>query len=108
MLTAIAKLSWDNQWWRVLSGTIEYVPAFMLTPRLVLSLRELYARDVRGRCGSEIDTAFGLTSISSSTVTSGIIFLDTGQDESDEQDEARGEAIQLDEREICTTGGGAV
>ena len=38
------------------------VPAYVLTPRLVLSLRELYARDLRGRCGSDIDTAFGLTS----------------------------------------------
>ncbi|KAF8558825.1 hypothetical protein OG21DRAFT_1519573 [Imleria badia] len=39
----------------------EYVPVFTLTPRFILSIRELYARDVQGRCGAGIDTGFGLS-----------------------------------------------
>lgn len=37
------------------------MPVFTLTPRFILSLRALYACDVRNRCGSGIDTGFGLS-----------------------------------------------
>ena len=67
-------------WQVVLVGIVQYVPAFVLAPRLVLSLRELYARDLQGRCGSDIDTAFGLTSSGHGTVGSQIVFAEGGQD----------------------------
>lgn len=58
---------------------MEYVPAFMLTPRPVLSLGEVFAHDLRSRCGSYIDTAFDLTSSSEhSAVTSTLMFADDG------------------------------
>lgn len=41
---------------------IQYIPLFTLVPQFILNLWELYARDLRGRCGGEIDTGFGLTS----------------------------------------------
>ncbi|KAF8136545.1 hypothetical protein EV363DRAFT_1428926 [Boletus edulis] len=46
----------------ILSFILEYVPIFALTPRFILSIRRMYARDVEGRCGEEIDTGFGLSS----------------------------------------------
>lgn len=39
---------------------VQYVPIYTLTPRFILGIRELYARDVRSRRGSGIDTGFGL------------------------------------------------
>lgn len=57
---------------------LEYVPIYTLTPRFILSVRELYARDVRGR-REGIDTGFGL-SISGATTME---FAD-GQRESSE------------------------
>ena len=33
----------------------------VLTPRFIMSIRELYAHDVQGRCGEGIDTGFGLS-----------------------------------------------
>lgn len=100
MLTALAKIALDDDWWRVLSGTVQYVPAFMVTPRLILSLRQLYARDLQGRRGDDIDTAFGLTSTADyGAVTSGLTFVNAGQEDSGEfGGEAQGEEIQLEER----------
>ena len=86
MLSA-ANMSWIYSWQVVLVGIMMGVPAFVLTPRLVLSLRDLYARDLRGRCGNDIDTAFGLTLSGSAAVTSGIFFADDGQN----VDEGQGE-----------------
>ncbi|KAF8442258.1 hypothetical protein L210DRAFT_3202434 [Boletus edulis BED1] len=37
-------------WQMILSIILEYVPIFTLTPRFILSIRELYARDVESRC----------------------------------------------------------
>ncbi|KAF8135141.1 hypothetical protein EV363DRAFT_1160330 [Boletus edulis] len=58
---------------------------YTLIPRFVLSLRELYARDVRR--GSGIDTGFGL-SLSSSDA--GIVFA------GDEQNEELEEVMAMD------------
>ena len=87
--------------WRViLLATIQYLPAFTLVPRFILSLRKLYARDLQGRRGSEIDTAFGLTSASGrGAVASAIMFADAGQNEGLEQ----GDEIQMEDREIRGT-----
>ena len=102
MLTALAKFSWNQPWWRVLSGTIQYVPAFLVTPHLVLRLRRLHARDVRSRRGEDIDTAFGLTSMPVyGAVTTGITLVNVVQDEGEEPGgEALGEEIPMDEREV--------
>ena len=40
---------------------LQYVPMFTLTPRFILSIRELYALDVQGRRGGGVDTGFGLS-----------------------------------------------
>ena len=74
----------------ILIGIVTYVPAFVLTPRLVLRLRELYARDLRGGSRSDIDTAFGLTSSGRDAVTSQIIFARGGHSVGEEQGEERG------------------
>lgn len=72
---------------------MEYVPAFTFT-RLILSLRKLYAQDLRDRRGRDIDTAFSLTSTSSHDVAGGaIVLVDTtnrqndGEEQGGEQDE---------------------
>ena len=58
------------------------VPAITLVPRFIFGLRKLYARDIQGRRGSEIDTAFGLASVPShSTALSMMVFADAAQNE---------------------------
>ena len=94
MLTAIADISSSDGWWVVLTETMEYVPAFILTPRFILSLRSLDARVVRGGDDNEIDTAFGLTSTSChDSATSAIMFVDSGGTDGEEQNEE----IQMEE-----------
>ena len=46
--------------WRILfTGTLEYVPVFTLTPRFIMSVRALYARDLRDPCRQyDMDTEF--------------------------------------------------
>ena len=86
----------NNRWWPLLR-VAQSIPIFTLVPRFMLNLRELYARDLRGRRGSEIDTAFGLTLASTHcAVTSANMFPDAGQNE--------GEEIQIEEREIRNAG----
>ena len=75
---------------------MELIPPYALVPRFILSLRKIYVRDLRGRPGSEIDTAFGFTSASShGAVASTIVFADAERNEWLEQ----GEEIQMEERE---------
>ena len=83
-------------WW-ILLMVGSSIPIFTLVPRFILNLREFYARDLQGRRGSDIDTAFGLTSTSSHGPTaSAIMFASGGQNEGREQ----GDEIQMEEREI--------
>ena len=90
--------------WIILIGTIESIPPFTLVPQFILGLRKLYASDLRGRRGSDIDTAFGFTSAPShGVVASAIMFADAGQNEGLEQ----GEEIQMEEREVRNAGSGA-
>lgn len=77
-------------WTVMLLGTMQYIPAFTLAPRFILNLRELYARDVGGRDGSDVDTAFGLTSTISHGDASMIMFADLRQDEGEQ---SQGEEI---------------
>ena len=98
----IAYLSLDG-WW-ILLMLAEWIPIFTLVPRFILNLRELYARDLQGRRGSDIDTAFGLTSASShGPVASAIMFAEGAQNEGEEQ----GEEIQMEERGFRSAGSGA-
>ena len=76
------------------------IPAFTLVPRFILSLRELYARDVQGRRGSNIDTAFGLASVSTHGALTTIMFADGRQNGELEQSEE----ISLEERSNRSAG----
>lgn len=91
-------------WW-VLLAILGFIPPYTLVPRFILNLRELYARDLQGRRGSEMDTAFGLSSESGHCVTrSTIMFVDGEQDLGLQH----GDDIQMEERGICDTGGSRV
>ncbi|KAF8547043.1 hypothetical protein OG21DRAFT_1573935 [Imleria badia] len=68
-----------------LSGILQYVPMYVLTPRFILSIRELYARDVQGRRGEGIDTGFGLLSSGRGAGTA-IVFADIEGNEGLEDD----------------------
>ena len=59
---------------------VQYVPMFTLTPRFIMGLRELAARDVQGSCGGGIDSGFGLSSSNSNAGTA-IVFADVGKNE---------------------------
>ena len=64
---------------------------FTLVPRFILSLRELYARDLQGARPNDIDTAFGFTSASAhESALNTIQFANTWQTEGLKQDEAVG------------------
>lgn len=104
MLTTMVNISSSDQWWTVVAVTVEYIPAFTLTPRFILSLRELDARVRRSRDGSDIDTAFGLTStFYRGAVADAIMFADSGGTDSEEQ----GEEIQMEGGKIRSADGGA-
>lgn len=75
----------------------QFIPTFIIVPRFILSLRKLYARDLQGRRGSDIDTAFGLTSASShGAAASTIMFADGVQNAGLELDEE----IPIEEKSI--------
>ena len=88
-------------WRLILVGVVELIPLYTLVPRFILSLRRLYERDLQGGRGSNIDTAFGVTSMSGhGGASSTIMFADGGQNEGLEQ----GDEIQLEEREPRSDG----
>ena len=49
-------------WQLDLLAILGYVPMYTLTPRFILSIRELYKHDVQGGPRDGIDTGFGLSS----------------------------------------------
>ncbi|KAG9309449.1 hypothetical protein JVU11DRAFT_10418 [Chiua virens] len=66
--------------------TLSYIPAyvalFSLTPRFIISVRELHTHTVRGGRAVGIDTGFGFSAISSSDVLEAeMIFADVEPDE---------------------------
>lgn len=102
MLVSTGKVPTDG-WQIILLGTMDSVPPYTLVLRFILGLQKLCARDLRGRRGSEIDTAFGFTSGSGhGAITRAIMFVDGGQNDGLEQ----GEEIQMEEREIRSAGSG--
>jgi hypothetical protein len=68
---------------------LAYVPMYALTPRLILNIRELYARDVQGRRGEGIDTGFGLLSTRGGADGTTMVFANVEPNEGLE-DDARG------------------
>ena len=73
--------AWGNLtlagWKLIVFAVVQYVPMFTLTPRFIMGIRELHARDVQGRRGGGIDTGFGLLSSSAGGIL--IMFTNVGQ-----------------------------
>ncbi|KAN0094506.1 hypothetical protein V8E55_002793 [Tylopilus felleus] len=90
--------------WQVIPiAIVEYVPVFTLTPRFILSVRALYARDLQG--GSvphDIDTEFGFTLVSGGGIRESVIVFAEPDEEGLEQDEE----ISMEEMGIRSTGSG--
>lgn len=69
-------------WQFILTSILANVPMYTLTPRFIISMRELYARDVQCDHMSGIDTGFGLsTSCGHDVGGTGMVFADIGQNE---------------------------
>ncbi|KAF8553912.1 hypothetical protein OG21DRAFT_1522816 [Imleria badia] len=79
-LSRLGKLP-TGGWQFDLSAILEYVPLYTLTPRFILSIRELHARDVQGRRGEGIDTGFGLSLSSHGAGRTAMVLADVVQDE---------------------------
>ncbi|KAF8442247.1 hypothetical protein L210DRAFT_1054374 [Boletus edulis BED1] len=62
-------------WRLMLLCVVQFVPLFTLLPRFIMSIRELYARDVQGRRGEGIDTGFGLTSSDQEASETALVFV---------------------------------
>ena len=83
-------------WRLILVGVVELIPLYTLVPRFILSLRKLYVRDLPGRRGNEIDTAFGSTpAFGRGAVASTMVFADAEQNEGLEH----GEEMEMEEWE---------
>ncbi|KAF8553927.1 hypothetical protein OG21DRAFT_1509575 [Imleria badia] len=80
LLAASGKLP-AGGWQLYLLGILEWVPVYTLTPRFIMSIRELYARDVRGRRGEGIDTGFGFSSSGRGAGGTAIVFADVERNE---------------------------
>jgi hypothetical protein len=65
----------------IVLAVLQYVPMFTLTPRFVMGIRELHARDVQSRRGGGIDTGFGLSVSNCTAGGTAIVFADVGQNE---------------------------
>ncbi|KAF8135063.1 hypothetical protein EV363DRAFT_1322397 [Boletus edulis] len=74
-------------WQLLLLVALEYVPIYTLTPRFILSMREMYARNTQKPEG--IDTAFGL-SVAGTTME----FVAAGQDRCSEDIEEIAREVQ--------------
>lgn len=78
--------AWGNfslvGWQIIFVGFIETVPIATMTPRFVLNVRELYARNVRGKRGNGIDSGFGLSTLTGhGSSRSMMVFADSGRNE---------------------------
>ncbi|KAI9566851.1 hypothetical protein HD554DRAFT_2272914 [Boletus coccyginus] len=62
ILASLGTLSIKQLWQADLTFLLQYVPMATLTPRFIIGIRELHARDVQGRRGEGIDTGFGFPS----------------------------------------------
>ena len=68
--------------WQIIAlGIVQDVPMYTVAPRFILSIRELYARDVQGRRGEGIDTGFGFSLSDRGGVGTAIMFAAAEQNE---------------------------
>jgi len=81
LLVSFGKLSLKQLWQADLTFILQLVPIFTLTSRFIISIRELYAHDVRGTRGEGIDTGFGLPSHGGSAGGTVVMFAGFGRDE---------------------------
>ena len=79
-------------WQAILLGMMELISPCVLVPRFILSLRELYACDLQGRRGSDINTAFGFTSGSGHGAVASTIM---GEDQGEEIQMEGGKSVAL-------------
>jgi len=91
--------AWGNfepvGWQIIFIGFVETVPIATMAPRFVLSMRELYARNVRGGRGHGIDTGFGFSALTGhGTSRSAIVFADSGR----RNEDLDGEEMPMEER----------
>ncbi|KAI9457051.1 hypothetical protein HD554DRAFT_1830403 [Boletus coccyginus] len=89
--------AWGNfelvGWQIIFVGFVETVPIATMAPRFVLSMRELYARDVRGGRRDGIDTGFGFSALAShGTSRSAMVFADGGR----RNEDLNGEEIPME------------
>ena len=82
---------------------MQIIPPTTLVPRFILNLREIYARDLEGRRGSDIDVkAFGLGSgFERGAIRRTIEFAEHRQNESEEP----GDEMEMEIREVGRTNG---
>ena len=73
---------------------VEGVPVFVLIPRFIINMRQLYEHDLQGARRDDIDSGFGLGSLSARNAAGTMMFADNEQNEELEQ----GEDIQMEER----------
>lgn len=95
-------LAWNKVttegWQTIPMALAMFLPIPTLTPRFVLSMRELYGRTIRGGGRRGIDTGFGLSTLSSSShgLSTAIAFADSDELE-------YGEEIQMGKRNRVTS-----
>ena len=77
-------LSFGVQWLHPVVVAASSILVLTLTPRFILSIRALYARDVRGRQGYGIDTGFGFSSLDAGG-GSAMVFADIRENEDSQQ-----------------------
>ena len=86
-----------NGWFVILATILQTIPPIILVPRFVLNLREIHARGLQGRQGSNIDTGFGLGSeFEQGAIRSAIEFVEPTQNESEE----RGDEMEMKIQEV--------
>ena len=89
-----------NSWFNILGTTLQTIPPVTLVPRFILNLRDIHARSLQDRQGSNIDTAFGLgPEFEQGAIRSAIEFAESRQNESKE----RGDEMEMGIQEVGRT-----
>ncbi|KAI9566856.1 hypothetical protein HD554DRAFT_2174021 [Boletus coccyginus] len=86
LLSALGMFLSPEPWKKDVTAILQYVPMFTLTPRFIISIRELYARDVQRRRGEGIDTGFGFPSHGRGGDGTGIVFADRVEEDEGTED----------------------
>lgn len=76
---AASGLAPSEGWQAVLLFVLEFVPTFALTPRFILGIRKLYARDAQRGRGEEIDDGLDLSLPGGNPLGMAMGFLDAEQ-----------------------------